>query len=80
MGWFKTKKIKVRDPQTEELEVVQLWEVRWWSRHGEYSADVRPQVKVFPDKEDAVKFKEALEDAFKLIGHTSGTSVKMGIH
>lgn len=51
------------------------WIVRWTSRHGEYSSDTRPQAEIFPLKEDAEAFKQALEAAFKLIRHTSGNRV-----
>lgn len=29
---------------TKQVEAVQLWEVRWKSRHGEYYSDTRPEI------------------------------------
>ena len=51
------------------------WTVRWQSRHNEYSSGTRPEAEVFPIKQDAEDFKQALEQAFKLIRYTSGTRV-----
>lgn len=65
----------IRNEEKEELKVFESWEVRWNSRHGEYSSDTRPEAMMFPSKEHAEKFKEALVCAFKLIKCTSGTKV-----
>ena len=62
---------------TRQAEVAQLWEVRWKSRHGEFSHDVQPEMECFLSEKEALKFKEALTDAFKLIRHTSGNWVDM---
>ena len=62
---------------TRQVDAVELWEVRWQSRHGEYSGSIRPESEVFPKREDAEAFAQALRDAFRLIKHTSGTSVKI---
>jgi len=66
---------KILLPQSEQVFAHKSWAVRWESRHGLYSGDTKPEIEVFPLKEDAVAFKQALEDAFKLIRHTSGTKV-----
>lgn len=63
--------------ETELVEVVQLWEVRWWSRHGEYSHDMRPEMEAFPSEIEAKRFAHALRNAFALIRHTSGAAVKV---
>ena len=55
---------------TRQIEVVQLWEVRWMSRHGEYSGDVAPQIETFTTREAADNFATSLRNAFKLIRHT----------
>lgn len=61
--------------ETREIEVAQLWEVRWQSRHGEYSMDVRPEIEAFPTRQAAEEFAESLRNAFDLVRHTSGTNV-----
>ena len=63
--------------QEKKLEAVQLYYVSWYSRHGQYSSDVNRQVEAFPSKEDAEVFKKDLENAFKLIRHTSGDTVRL---
>lgn len=49
--------------------------VRWESRHGEFHGDTKPEVEIFPLKEDAEAFAESLRNAFRLIRHKSGTKV-----
>jgi hypothetical protein len=74
--WFKKKKV----PETNEtkiINVVQLWEVRWLSRHGEWRDDTKTEVEVFASKEEANAFREALENAFRLIKHTAGDKVTL---
>lgn len=69
------KKLTFRDTQDTSIEVCQAWEVWWTSRHGKYSADVKKEVRVFISEEAAEQFRDALEDAFKLIKHTSEDEV-----
>ncbi len=61
--------------ETREIEVAQLWEVRWESRHGEYSNDTRPEMEAFPTRQTAEEFAEALRNAFDIVRHTSGHKV-----
>ena len=70
-------KLFFRDRTETSVDVFEAWEVRWRSRYGQFSSDTQPEVKVFPKEEDAKEFKKALEDAFKLIKHTSGTYVEL---
>lgn len=73
---FDFKKITVPETNaTKEVDAIQLWEVRWDSRYGQYISDVQPEVEAFPSEEEANEFKEALVNAFKLIKHTSGNTV-----
>lgn len=51
------------------------WVVRWESRYGQYSNDIKKEAEIFPIKEDAEAFKAQLEAAFRLIRHTSGVKV-----
>ena len=70
------KKITVpTSTELKQLEAVQLWEVRWYSRYGEYFANTRPEVEAFTTKELADEFALALKQAFKLIRHTYGNIV-----
>ncbi len=60
---------------TKEVQAVQLWSVRWLSRYGSYSGDVREEMEAFTSEQDAIDFKQALDNAFKLLRHTSKTTV-----
>lgn len=61
--------------EVKEIEAVQLWEVRWRSRHGDFSGETSPQVEAFPTQELAEEFATALRNAFTLIRHTYGIKV-----
>lgn len=61
--------------ETKEVQAVQMWEVRWHSRYGQYSGDTRPELECFPSQEEAESFAESLRNAFKLIRHSFGTWV-----
>lgn len=63
--------------ETREVDAVQLWEVRWTSRHGAFHADIRPQVEAFPTRDEADFFAESLRNAFKVIRHTDGNYVSV---
>tara|TARA_R110000796_G_scaffold126204_3_gene240904 strand:- start:1946 stop:2203 length:258 start_codon:yes stop_codon:yes gene_type:complete len=56
---------------------VHTWIVEWNSRYGQFSTDTRTEVEAFTSENEAKFFKKSLEDAFKLIKHTSGTSVSI---
>lgn len=62
---------------TQLIEAVQLWEVRWRSRHGQFNSDTRDEIEAFPSEVEAQRFAEALRNAFRLIRHSSGDSVKV---
>lgn len=63
--------------ETQLIEAVQLWEVRWRSRHGQFHADTRPEMEAFPSEIEAQRFADALRNAFKLIRHSSGDAVSV---
>lgn len=70
----------LRVPKTNEtqlIEAVRLWEVRWTSRQDKYAADTRPEMEAFTSSEDAHAFAKSLEQAFRLIRHTSGNYVSV---
>jgi hypothetical protein len=74
---FIKKWLKIPSGETS-VEAFETYEVRWTSRFGEYHSRVKPEVEVFPSKEDAGAFATALTNAFRLIRHTgSGTIVTM---
>jgi len=55
--------------ETKDVQAAYLWEVRWRSRHGEYSSDVRDEVEGFTTLELADEFATSLGNAFKLLRH-----------
>lgn len=70
----------IQVPATNEvktIDAVQVWTVRWLSRSGPYSGDLRQEVEAFTSEDEAKAFKEALENAYKLLKHTSGTTVTL---
>jgi hypothetical protein len=71
------KKLFAPTGDKRELKTIQTWTVRWYSRYGQFSGDIREECEVFISEEEANHFAEQLESAFKLLKHTSGTSVKV---
>jgi len=62
--------------EIKEIETVQLWIVRWVARQGPYIfSDPVEQLEAFSSEEEALKFKESLENAFKLLRYTVSTKV-----
>lgn len=59
----------------KDVDAVQLFSVRWISRHGCYNGDVRPEAEFFTSLEDAQAFKNSLNIAYKLLKHTSNINV-----
>ena len=60
-----------RNNETTSVDVLDAWEVRWKSRHGIFSDETIPEVRVFKTKDEAEEFKIALIDAFNLIKNKS---------
>jgi hypothetical protein len=75
--WFTKKLVVPENNETKEIDAVQLWEVRWISRHGSFHHDTRQQLEAFPEESEARAFAEALRNAFKLIRHTSQDRVSV---
>lgn len=74
------KKLTVpTDNSTKQVEVVQTWEVRWRSRHGQYSGNTRDECEIFTNKDEAHSFAESLRNAFKLIRHVGSDTIKVEI-
>lgn len=61
--------------RTKQIQVPQLWYVRWESRYDKYGSSTQPEVEAFTSEQQANEFAESLRKAFKLIKHTSGTNV-----
>lgn len=64
--------------QTVEVETIQLWYVRWKSRHSDYMGDAKTIMEAFTSEDDAKFFKESLENAFKLLKY-SGSITKVSL-
>lgn len=72
--WFKKKDLSTNKTVPAKT-CVQLWCVRWTSRYGEFSGQIQDEIEAFTSEEEASSFKVSLENAFRLIKHTSGTRV-----
>lgn len=64
-------------PQDPVPKPADFWVVRWYGRTGDFHSDLRVEMAIFTSQEDAVRFKGRLEDAFRLIRHTSATQVSL---
>jgi len=73
---FRKKKVP-KTNETVEADVVRLWIVKWQSGNSEYSTNTSGELCAFTSEDEAIKFKESLIDAFKLIRHTHGNSVSI---
>jgi len=74
---MKLVKMLFRNEEECSVEVLDTWEVRWYSRDGDFHSDINPEIRVFPSLEDAKSFKSALEDAYKLLRYTSCNKVSL---
>lgn len=73
-----TKKITVPETNgTKEIETLQTWTVEWTSRYNQWQSGTKQEFEVFTSEKEALDFKLALQNAFKLIRHTSRTDVKI---
>lgn len=64
--------------RTKQIQVPQLWEVRWESRYGEYASSVKPEVEAFTTLEAAEEFALSLRRAIALLKHCgAGTEVNI---
>lgn len=71
------KKIFIPNGQKTEITAIEQWSVRWYSRYGEYSTDVRQECEFFISEDEAKLFAEQLKQAFKLVKCTSNNIVKI---
>jgi len=81
MKFWKKKIIVPESNEVEEMESVQLWEVRWFSQYGtlENYPKYREELETFYSEEDAQRFADALRNAFKLIRykHVTGNTLSI---
>jgi len=78
MSLFTFKKLTVPETNdTKEVDVIQLWEVRWISRHGEYSHHTQPELEAFTSYEKANEFATALKNANKLLRNKNNIDVRL---
>lgn len=61
--------------ETKEVEAVQMWEVRWQGRHGEFSTSTSPQMEAFTSLEQANEFATSLQNAFRLVRHVGADKI-----
>lgn len=75
-NWF--KKLFIPSGAKTTVVAYNSWVVRWESRYGEYSDDIKLEAEIFPSETDAYKFAEQLKESFKLLKYSgSPTKVKV---
>ena len=76
MKLFKSK-VKIPTEDRVEIESVDMFVVSWWRRYGNYGDEIEKCYRSFFTKDDAILFKNALDEANKLIGNTSNVRVEI---
>jgi len=66
------KKKVIVDYQTEEVDALEVWSVRWESHKGYYSSDVEKYAEFFVSESAAKSFAKSIDDARELIKYSSG--------
>jgi len=74
---FAKRIINLPSGETQKVETVDMWVVSWYSRYGEYSHDITKRYQSFFNEKDALKLKETLDNANRLIGNTSNVLVEI---
>lgn len=74
---FIKKIIHLPAREEQNLEAVELWAVRWRSRHGEGYYDYRPVMEVFTNRVDAEVFARELREAQKLLRYTENLRIEV---
>lgn len=64
------KWLKIPTGATKEVKAYENWAVRYTSRVGNCSWDVKPEAEFFTNEQDARDFAEQLRAAFKLVKNT----------
>ncbi len=73
--FFSKKLVVPQENATVTVNAVQTWEVRWQSRHGDFSSDVRMECEIFTDEATANHFTTALRNAFELVRHKGAEKI-----
>ena len=76
MKLFRSK-VKIPTQDKIEIESVDMFVVSWWRRYGKFNSDLEKCYRSFFTEDDAILFKNALDEANKLIGNTSNTRVEI---
>jgi hypothetical protein len=81
MAFWKTLQVPESN-EVREIQVVQMWEVRWLSRAGRSGdaelCSVRPELECFTEEDEAHAFKASVENALALLRYTgTGTTVTL---
>jgi len=65
---FFTKKLQIPvSNETKQIDVIQLWEVRWYGLdHYKFGTPI-PCMEAFTSEDEAIQFKTSLEKAFDLL-------------
>lgn len=66
--------------ETKSIQLLTHWEVRWLACKGVSFSnlpDVKEQVAVFTNVDDALAFKDALKNAFLLLKQTFKTDISL---
>lgn len=72
------KKLTVpQSNETEQVDALEVWSVRWYSRNGEFYTDVKEECEFFTSENTANEFAESLRAAFRLIRHSSKNQVNV---
>ena len=71
------KTIHLEENKEANLEAVELWEVRWYRRYGEWKGDTEPVVEVFTNQKDAEIFYNRLKDAKELLKYDENINLTM---
>lgn len=74
--WTKLLQVPVSNAR-KQIVAVQMWEVRWRSRRGQYDCDGFPEMEAFPSLDAAEHFRDALVNAFRLTRCQWGTEVEL---
>lgn len=66
------KLLNIPSGETVQVEAHDTWRVRWYAvtRCAKGLGSSKPQVEVFPSREDAIEFSVTLKDAAKLLMDT----------
>lgn len=74
MNWFKKKIEKIGG---YEVTTKGIWVVSWKARYGQYHTDHERVFMPFMEEEEAIKFRDDLKAAAKLLKYTENLGIKI---